>query len=611
MRLTIVDFIIILGYLLMLVFLGWFLRNRAAKTHEGYLLGGKKLPWYYMGLSNASGMFDISGTLWMVTLAVVYGIKSVWIPWLWPVFNQVFLMMYLAIWLRRSNATTGAAWMATRFGTGKGAELAHIIIVFFAIISCFGFMAYGFVGLGKFMVLFVPWEVVAPYVPFTVSPALVPHVYGMVFTLFAVFYSVLGGMTSIVAADVLQYLILAVGAIFIGVLAMQHLSAASAGLSVPDGWHSLWFGTHLNLDWSEILPAADDKIASDGFGLFGIFFMMMLFKGILASLAGPAPNYDMQKLLSTRSPQDAAKTSGMVSLILLPVRYLMITGFAVLGLLYLPQLNLDSGSGTDFERIMPAVIANYVPSGWMGLLLAGLLAAFIGTFAGTLNAAQAYLVNDVYLKYICPAASTAQTRQVTYGAGLLVVMISVVFGMYVQNVNSILQWIVSALYGSFVAANVLKWHWWRFNGQGFFWGMIAGMVPALVLPYILPNTLELYYFPLILVFSIAGCIVGTLSAPAVPMSVLVQFYTSVKPWGWWAPVIEQARIDNPALVPNLHFKRDALNVVIGIVGQLCLTLLPVYLVLSMHLSLMTTLLILGVCILILRKTWWLPLHQKV
>jgi Na+/proline symporter len=289
----------------------------------------------------------------------------------------------------------------------------------------------------------------------------------------------------------------------------------------------------------------------------------------------------------------------------------MITGFAVLGLLHLPQLNLNAGSSIDFERIMPAVIVNYVPSGWMGLLLAGLLAAFIGTFAATLNAAQAYLVNDVYLKYIRPAASAAQTRKVTYGVGLLVVLISIVFGMYVQNVNSILQWIVSALYGSYVAANVLKWHWWRFNGEGFFWGMIAGMVPALVLPYIFPNTLELYYFPLILAFSIAGCIVGTFSAPPVPMPVLVQFYTSVRPWGWWAPVIEQARKYNAELIPNTDFKRDALNIVIGIVGQLCLTLLPVYFVLSMHLNLMTTILILSICILILRKTWWLPLHQKV
>ena len=72
-----------------------------------------------LGLSNASGQFDISGTMWMVTLAFIYGIKSAWVPWLWPVFNQIFLMVYLSVWLRRSNVLTGAEWIQTRFGKNK------------------------------------------------------------------------------------------------------------------------------------------------------------------------------------------------------------------------------------------------------------------------------------------------------------------------------------------------------------------------------------------------------------------------------------------------------------------------------------------------------------
>jgi len=77
------------------------------------------------------------------------------------------------------------------------------------------------------------------------------------------------------------------------------------------------------LDGSSILTGVncsrcEQKNNDDGFSLFGIFFMMMLFKGVFASLAGPAPNYDMQKILSTRSPQEASKMSGFVSIILLP-----------------------------------------------------------------------------------------------------------------------------------------------------------------------------------------------------------------------------------------------------------------------------------------------------
>ena len=99
----------------------------------------------------------------------------------------------------------------------------------------------------------------------------------------------------------------------------------------------LFLDWNLNLDWSNIVADANKKIAEDGFGLFGIFFMMMLFKGVFASLAGPAPNYDMQKVLSTRSPKDASKMSGFVSIILLPIRYSMIIGLTVLALLYYNQ----------------------------------------------------------------------------------------------------------------------------------------------------------------------------------------------------------------------------------------------------------------------------------
>ena len=170
MKLQVLDIVIILAYLLTMLFIGWGLRKKARRTKESYLLGGKSLPWYILGLSDASDMFDISGTMWMVALCFVYGMKSIWIPWLWPVFNQVFMMMFLSKWLRRSNATTGAEWLATRFGiTGSGVKASHNIVVAFALIGCFGFLAYGFVGLGKFIEIFVPWDYVKDYIPFAVS----------------------------------------------------------------------------------------------------------------------------------------------------------------------------------------------------------------------------------------------------------------------------------------------------------------------------------------------------------------------------------------------------------------------------------------------------------
>lgn len=602
MKLTGIDIAIILAYLLTMLLIGWFYRKKARENKENYLMGGKKLPWYMLGMSDASDMFDISGTMWMVALCFVYGMKSIWIPWLWPVFNQVFLMMFLSKWLRRSNATTGAEWLATRFGsTGPGVKSSHNIVVAFALLSCFGFLAYGFVGLGKFIEIFIPWNVVKGYVPFDVSAQFVPHFYGIIFTLFAMFYSILGGMHSIVLGDFIKYIIMAVACVAIAIIAFVNLKSHT--LNVPEGWADPFFNWKLNLDWSRIIPEANKKIEEDGFGIFGYFFMMMLFKGVFASLAGPAPNYDMQKILSTRSPKDASRMSGFVSIILLPVRYAMIIGLTVLALLYYNQLDLGSAGNTDFEKILPAAINSFLPVGIMGLVLTGLLGAFMGTFSGTLNAAQAYIVNDIYIKYINPTANTRKIISMNYLVGILVVAIGIVLGFYAKNINSVLQWIVGALYGGYVAANALKWYWWRFNANGFFWGMASGIAAALVFPYLF-NGLALYHWPLLFLISLVGCIAGTYMAPPTEEAVLMSFYKTVRPWGFWKPVLNKVVKEDPHFVPNKRFGLDMFNVALGIVAQLCLTILPMYVVLWMKLPLLVTVIILGIIIFILKKTWW-------
>ncbi len=607
MQLNIWDITILVVYLLSMLVIGWVLRKKAKRNKEYYLLGGKTLPWYLLGLSDASDMFDISGTMWMVALCFVYGMKSIWIPWLWPVFNQIILMMFLSKWLRRSNATTGAEWLVTRFGNeDKFIKASHNIVVVFALLSCLGFLTYGFIGLGKFIEIFIPWNTIQPYIPFNVAPQYVAHFYGIIFSLFAMVYAILGGMHSIVLGDFIKYIIMSIACICIAIIAMQHLNGKK--LIVPDGWFNPFFHWQLNLNWKNIVPAAAQKITDDGFGMFGLFFMMMLFKGVFASAAGPVPNYDMQKILSTRSPIEASKMSGFVSIILLPIRYSMIIGLTVLALLYFPQLHIQSATGTDFEKILPATINQFLPHGILGLAVTGLLGSFMSTFSGTLNAAQAYIVNDIYLKYIQPKATNEKIISLNYLVGLLVVTIGIIMGFFVKNINHVLQWIVGALYGGYIAANMLKWYWWRFNASGFFWGMMSGIIAALIFPYIFSG-LPLFHWPLLFVISLAGSIIGTYSAPPTNMVVLKKFYTTVKPWGFWKPVLQNVLLDNPTFMANKQWGLDFFNVVLGIIAQLCLTLLPMYWVIGVHKPFFINLIILTVIAIILYKTWWKKLEN--
>jgi Na+/proline symporter len=414
-------------------------------------------------------------------------------------------------------------------------------------------------------------------------------------------------MMSIVWADVIQFVLMAIAAVAIGVIAM--IAINDTPLAVPDGWLTPFFGARLDLEWSSIIPQVNEKIASDGFGLFTVFFMMMIFKGVLGSLAGPAPTYDMQKILSTKSPREAALMSGSVSLILMPLRYFMIAGFGVLAVLNFDKLDLLVNGQIDFEQILPSAISEFAPAGLLGLLLAGLLAAFMSTFAGTLNATQAYLVNDIYIKHVNPSASNKRIMTINRLAGLGMVTVSIVLGFFAKDVNDILQWIVGGLYGSYVAANVLKWYWWRFNGSGFFWGMVGGLVPALSFRSIFDGVLDLYTFPLMLLIALIGCIVGTLMTKPVDEEVLKSFYRNVRPWGFWGPIKEKVMAEDPSFVPNQGFKNDALNVLVGVIWQTSLVILPIYLVLQQALPILVTAIIAIVCTAILKKTWYDKLPQ--
>ena len=611
------------------------MKNRAKRSKDSYLLGGKKLPWYMLGLSDASDMFDISGTMLLVSMAFLYGFKSVWIPWMWPVFNQVFLMVFLSKWLRRSNATTGAEWLGTRFGlTDKGVKQSHAIVVVFALMLCIGYMAYAFVGVGEFLEIFIPYESIKEVVPFldknldkyasgsaeyTTALYAAKHAtaqfYGVSICLVATFYSIVGGMHGIVLADFIKYMIMIVCSIFVGTIAMVHL--ADSGIiftdKMPMGWDSPLFGAELGLDWQNILADAQVKLEKDGYKLFSAVVAMMFFSGVLKSLAGPAPNYDCQKILSTKSPEEASKMSGFISIILLPIRYFMTMGLCILGVLYFKDLSLShTGDGVNFESIMPAVINKYLPVGLVGLVLAGFLGAFMSNFSGTLNAGQAYIVNDIYLKYFKPEADRKQIINMGYLSGAVMVVLGVGLGLFIKDVNMIFNIITAGLYGGFVCANVLKWYWWRFNANGFFWGMFAGIAASAIPPALsvtgvttyFDGTRMLYFFPVFIVIQLIACILGSYAAPPTDDATLKTFYKDVRPWGFWKPVREMLQAEDPTIERNKNFGINMANVAMGIAGQILLTLLPMYFILSKWTGFGIVLVLLAVIFATMKKTWW-------
>ncbi len=596
MEISVIDLTIIVVYFAVALTLGILVSKRAVKNLSSYFLGSNSLPWWMLGVSDASGMYDITGTMWLVYVMFVYGFKSVFMPWVWPTFNQIFLMVYLSIWLRKSKVMTGAQWIETRFGNSTGARLSHISVVIFALVSVIGFIAYAFKGIGKFAAVFFPWNIS-------------PDMYAVILMSLTAIYAVKGGMFSVVITEFLQFIVLTIASLAIGIIAFSMVSPEQLEHFVPSGWTSPFFGWNLNLNWNGLIDAVNTKILTDGYSMFGFFFIMVLFQGILKAAAGPAPNYDMQRVLATRSPKDAAKMNWFVNVVMIFPRYTLVSGITVLALIHFsPQLQ-SMGPNIDFEMILPYIIRNILPVGLVGLLLAGLLAAFMSNYAATINAAPAYVVNDIYKRFINPHAEDKTYVRLSYVTTIAFVIVGFFFGFIVESINQVTLWIVSALYGGYTASNILKWYWWRFNGHGYFWGMIAGIAASVIIPFAFPSIPALMSFPYVFAVSLIGCIVGSLLTDAESDEVLMKFYMQVKPWGFWRPILVKVQEFYPSFERNNRVKLDVFNIVVGVVWQTSLVLVPMSLITKQYTLLAGVAGLVLMTSIILKFSWWNKLDE--
>jgi Na+/proline symporter len=554
----------------------------------------------------------------MVGILFLYGVKSFMFMWLWPIWNQIFVMMFLAVWIRRSNIMTGSEWILTRFGDNKAGRASHIIVAVFAIVAAIGFIAYFFEGVGKFMTIILPWDVSLQIGNLALLTS--EQSYALIIILLTTIYTVKGGMFSVVATEVLQYGIMVLAGVLVAGYAFFAFSDVEINAVISDEWRNVFFGWELETHWTEKYTAFNNLIDSEGYKMFGALIGMTLFKGFFASIAGPTPSYDLQRILSTKSVKEAAYMSGFTNLILFIPRYLLIAGIVVIALVTLaPEMSINPLlNGSDLEILLPKVINFHVPVGIKGLLLAGLLAAFMSTFSAFVNAGPAYMVNDIYKKYFKPSATAKHYIKASHIASFLVVGLGVFMGFFAESINSLTLWITSALFGGYVAANFLKWIWWRFNGWGYFWGMLSGLVVAslqFVLDQSKNNFLEgslfyelshlhaIYLFPIIFFVSILGSFLGTYFSEPTNMEVLKSFYKDVRPWGFWKPVLNELKKEDETAVKNSDFWLDMMNCVIGIIWQSSMIVLPIYLMIRDYPKTIIALVIFLITSIVLKFTW--------
>lgn len=564
MKLSLLDQIIVVLYLAAIMGIGFAMKRRAASGMSAYFLGGRQLPWWALAMSGSSSYFDITGTMWIVSLFILLGLKGMWVHWLWGFPITAFYLAYMGKWIRRSGVLTGAEWMHTRFGNGKAGDLARLAYTLFAILTITALLGYGAIGMGKFGAVFLPFP------PFTCA-VLILGVTGL--------YVIAGGFHGIVRVEIVQTIVLSAGALTFAVIGWQHFDAARFAAKVPGGWNSIV---------PAMRPEELQGVVSGGtdFSLFGALVAVWLAKGLLLCFSGPEQLYDFQRFLAARDARDASKLGALWGVIH-TVRWPFAMAIAVMAILGIGDPALDAALKKDPEAALPLIIGARLPHGLVGFMLAALLSGFLATFSSTINGGAAYLVKDIYQRYVNPQAGQRALIRASYVASALLIVIGLVIARFGTSINTAFMWIFGTLAAGILPANVLRWYWWRLNGWGYAAGIFGGMLLSLGQvfgdTYLWHTPLPLYIgFPVIaLASSVISIVVALLTKPT-DESTLARFYETVQPAGAWGRVKASVLSANPQFRREAPFARDALNTLLSLVAICALYVGTLYLILHRY-----------------------------
>ena len=576
MQLSAIDQIIVVLYLATIMAIGFAMKRKAAKGMSSYFLGGRQLPWWALAMSGSSSYFDITGTMWIVSTFIALGLKGMWVHMLWGFPITAFYLAYMGKWIRRSDAMTGAEWMKTRFGSGKSGDIARLSYTLFAILTITALLGYGAIGMGKFGAIFLPFE---PWVfslggsTFTLSSE---NICAFVILGVTGAYVVLGGFHGIVRVEIVQTIVLSAGAIIFAIIGFTYFEGATFASKIPAGWGDIM---------PSVRPEAFQGLVSGGtdYSFFGALVAVWVAKGLLLCLSGPEQLYDFQRFLAAKDERDAAKLGALWGAIH-TVRWPFAMAIAVMAIMGIGNAALDEKLRADPETALPLIIGSMLPVGLVGFMLAALLSGFLATFSSTVNGGAAYLVKDVYQRYINPDADNKKLVRVSYLSSALLILTGLIISIFGSSINTAFLWIFGTLAAGILPPNVLRWYWWRLNGQGYAAGVFGGMALSLGQvffdQFVFAEPLPLYIgFPVIALASTLLTIAVSLVTSPTDTATLKNFYRKVQPAGFWGPVRREVLEDDPGFRKQLSFSVEFFNTIVAMVGITALYVSMLYLVL--------------------------------
>lgn len=587
------EYTIVAVYVLIILGIGaYFSRKGSANVNE-YFLGGQSLPWWVLGISFMTSNLDLTGTMVIASFFAMTGLKGFLVELRGGTCLPVAVfMVFMAKWHRRAKVMTLAQWMEFRFGDDAGARAARLVSAIGVVVMVVGMATYFCVGFGKFLGL---------YFPFVEDPSLNATICAVLFTSIATLHILYSGLYGVAFTDVLQGVMILFTVVAITWLAATAdlssatLSAAWARLGASGMTWEQW--TSLTPSWTMSFPDA-----YSAYNQFGVLLMFYIGRIFLEGFGGPLIPYATQRFFAAKDDRDASLTT-CTALTLFVIRWPLIIGVAVLG------LSLGADIPADPEMVFPAVVAHHFPLGLRAIIVSCLIAAAMSTFDSTINAGGAYIVIDIYKRFINPDASERRLMRLSVIATVGITVACLLLASLMDSINQIWGWISMGFFGGLAVPLILRWYWGRLNGWGYTVGTVVGMLWAIVQGVAVPHWPEYLHLGITIVASLLASVIATLATPPPDGEALQRFYSRTRCFGFWSRV--RARLPEAELASiDAENRRDLVSALVGLVGYFCFFVGPMYLVIQHYGSALSYLGGALLCAVVLYHTWYKKLTPE-
>tara|TARA_B100001059_G_scaffold136100_1_gene136440 strand:+ start:1068 stop:2858 length:1791 start_codon:yes stop_codon:yes gene_type:complete len=551
MNLELLDWIVILIYLLISIFIGVFLVKHKNNNITDFFVAGRSLPWWLLGTSIAATWFATDAPLAVTALVRTKGIYSNWLWWYLGTGIIMMVFFYAKNW-RRAEILTDAELIELRYSGSSASILRAFTAAFYGIFKNCITLGWVILAMMKFSSVMLGWSAE----------------FALLITLtFALLHTLISGIKGVVILDMFHFSAGTISTIILAIIILINVGGPKE-LS------------NKIISSSDAPPGILDMMPNlANIGTIEMISFICLI-GILWLGQAQGDGFIVQRLFSAKNEKHAIKASlwfAVAGIVILTWPWIVV---GLGSIIILPFSSASVELISDPELAYPLMIAKVLPAGLKGLLVAAFMAAFMSTVDTHLCWGASYVVNDLYKRFI---NKTANDKHYLLVSRISIVLLLILSGFAAWQMDSISNaWIyIIEIMSGVAIIGMLRWYWWRINA----WSEIMSMISALLLANgliilnfmhhiglineVLIKKLSFFYqddyslirATLILVVSTILSLIVTLLTKPVESNHLIKFYNKIRPKGFWNPISKQIKNNNDS---NEEIKYSWFGFVIGV-----------------------------------------------